>query len=39
MLHNVYGLHPEVERILECGRAQEASAELCMPIKEIISLI
>ena len=27
------------ERILECGRAQEASAELCMPIKEIISLI
>ena len=26
-------------RILECGRAQEASAELCMPIKEIISLI
>ena len=27
------------QRILECGRAQEASAELCMPIKEIISLI
>ena len=27
------------ERILECGRAQEASAELCMPIKEIVSLI
>ena len=27
------------ERILECGRAQEASAEFCMPIKEIISLI
>ena len=27
------------ERVLECGRAQEASAELCMPIKEIISLI
>jgi phosphoenolpyruvate phosphomutase len=27
------------ERILECERAQEASAELCMPIKEIISLI
>jgi len=27
------------ERILECGRAQEASAELCMPIKEIILLI
>ena len=27
------------ERILACGRAQEASAELCMPIKEIISLI
>ena len=27
------------ERILSCGRAQEASAELCMPIKEIISLI
>ena len=27
------------ERILECGRAQEASAEFCMPIKEILSLI
>ena len=27
------------ERILECGRAQEASAELCMPIKEIVSLV
>lgn len=27
------------ERILACGRAQEASAEFCMPIKEIISLI
>ena len=27
------------ERILECERAQEASAECCMPIKEIISLI
>ena len=27
-----------VERILECGRAQEASAELCMPLNEIISL-
>lgn len=27
------------ERILACGRAQEASAELCMPIKEIVSLI
>ena len=27
------------ERILECGRAQEASAEFCMPIKDIISLI
>jgi phosphoenolpyruvate phosphomutase len=27
------------ERILSCGRAQEASAEFCMPIKEIISLI
>ena len=27
------------ERILECERAQEASAEYCMPIKEIISLI
>ena len=27
------------ERILECERAQEASAELCMPIKDIISLI
>ena len=27
------------ERILSCQRAQEASAELCMPIKEIISLI
>ena len=27
------------ERILECGRAQEASEEFCMPIKEIVSLI
>ena len=27
------------ERILECERAQEASSEFCMPIKEIISLI
>lgn len=27
------------ERILACDRAQEASAEMCMPIKEIISLI
>lgn len=27
------------ERILECERAQEASEEFCMPIKEIISLI
>ena len=27
------------ERILACERAQEASAELCMPIKEIIALI
>ena len=27
------------ERILSCQRAQEASAEFCMPIKEIISLI
>lgn len=27
------------ERILECGRAQEAGAEFCMPIQEIISLI
>lgn len=27
------------ERILECGRALEASSELCMPIKEIVSLI
>ena len=27
------------ERILSCQRAQEASTELCMPIKEIISLI
>ena len=27
------------ERILSCERAQEASAEFCMPIKEIISLI
>ena len=27
------------ERILECERAQEACVELCMPIKEIISLI
>ena len=27
------------ERILACERAQEASSEFCMPIKEIISLI
>ena len=27
------------ERILECGRAQEASDEYCMPIKEILNLI
>jgi len=27
------------ERILSCGRAEEASAEYCMPIKEIVSLI
>ena len=27
------------ERILECERAQEASAELCLPIKEIVGLI
>ena len=27
------------ERILECGRALEASDELCMPIGEIVSLI
>lgn len=27
------------ERILECDRAQEVSTELCMPIKEIMSLI
>ena len=27
------------ERILSCERAQEASAEFCMPIKEIVSLI
>ena len=27
------------ERILECGRALEASDELCMPINEIVSLI
>ena len=27
------------ERILSCERAQEASDELCMPIKDIISLI
>ena len=27
------------ERILECSRAKEASEELCMPIKEILSLI
>lgn len=27
------------ERILSCQRAQEASSEFCMPIKEIISLI
>jgi phosphoenolpyruvate phosphomutase / 2-hydroxyethylphosphonate cytidylyltransferase len=27
------------ERILECERAMEASAEFCMPIKEILSLI
>lgn len=27
------------ERILECGRAKEASDEFCMPIKEIVTLI
>lgn len=27
------------ERILACGRCQEASAEFCMPIKEILTLI
>ena len=27
------------ERILSCQRAQEASAEFCMPIKEILALI
>ena len=27
------------ERILECGRAKEASDELCMPIQDIVSLI
>ena len=27
------------EQILECDRAQEANVELCVPIKEIISLI
>lgn len=27
------------ERILECGRAKEASDELCMPINEVLSLI
>jgi len=27
------------ERILSCGRCQEASQEFCMPIKEIISLL
>jgi len=27
------------ERILSCQRAEEASAEFCMPIKEIISLL
>lgn len=27
------------ERILTCARAQEASQELCMPIKEIVGLI
>jgi len=27
------------ERILACRRAQEASAEFCMPIKEIVGLI
>lgn len=27
------------ERILECGRAEEASSDLCMPIKEILELI
>ena len=32
-------MHKCAERILECGRAQEASAELCMPINDIISLI
>lgn len=27
------------ERILSCGRGKEASSEICMPIKEIVSLI
>lgn len=27
------------ERILDCGRAKEASEEFCMPIKEILNLI
>lgn len=27
------------ERILECGRAQEATSEFCMPIKDIVELI
>ena len=27
------------ERILECGRAKEAADELCMPIRDIVSLI
>ena len=32
-------MHACAERILENGRALEASTELCMPIKEIVSLI
>ncbi len=27
------------ERILVCGRAEEASRELCLPIREILTLI
>lgn len=27
------------ERILECGRAQEATVELCMPIQEVVCMI
>ena len=32
-------MHKVAERILECGRAQEASVECCMPVKDILSLI